>query len=84
LNKAKPQRAYKRGFMEEALFFKIVQATGLPQTYVMFKLKELIIASGKNPQEITLEDLREAIVPLMQNIFSEVASGENEFIKLSD
>ena len=69
--------------MDETLLETVAVATGLPRELVLNRLKELILSSGRSPQDLTLEDLREALVPLLQSLFVEVAAGENEFIKLS-
>lgn len=70
--------------MDETLLETVAEATGLPKKMVLRKLKSLLLSSGQNPQEVTLEGLREVLVPLLQNLFCEVAQGENEFINLSD
>ena len=69
--------------MDETLIQCVAQGTGLPKDKVEEVIKNWIIESGKSPQDIKLEDLREVLVGLIQNLFAEVASGENEFIQLS-
>lgn len=69
--------------MDETLLESVALATGLPKQKVLDQLKEWVLASGKSPQDLSLEDLREVLVPLLQKVFCEVAQGENEYIKLS-
>ncbi len=70
--------------MEETLIEQVAIATGLPKEYVIKELKNHIIASGRSPHDMDLEGLREALVPLLQKLFTEVAAGENEYIKILD
>ena len=69
--------------MDETLIKHVADGTGLPKEKVIEILDQWILETGKSPQNISLEDFREVLVHIMQNIFAEVASGENDFIQLS-
>lgn len=62
--------------MDETILEKIAANTGLPKDLVINEIKEWAWAEGKNPQTLTLEDFREIMVKLLQNIFSDIAEGE--------
>jgi len=70
--------------MDETLIEQVALGTGLQAVQVREILKNWIIETGRSPQDLKLEDLREALVCILQKVFTEVASGENEFISLSD
>lgn len=70
--------------MDETLLSQIVEATGLPKHLVDGVLKNWILKSGKSPQDLTLEDLREVLVGSLQDLFTEVKAGENSQVKLLD
>ncbi len=68
--------------MDETLLDVVIEATGLPKELLRSRLNEHIMSMGKIPGNLTLEDLREVVAPLLQNLFSEIADGENQYIKL--
>ena len=68
--------------MDETLIQCVAQGTGLSKDKVEEIIKQWVMESGKSPQDLKLEDLREVLVGLVQNLFAEVASGENDFIQL--
>lgn len=68
--------------MDETLLEKIAANTGLPKELVINEIKEWAWAEGKNPQTLSLEDFREIMVKLLQNLFNDVADGKNPHIKL--
>lgn len=69
--------------MDETLLEALIEGTGLPKQLVRTRLKAHIMEMGKSPASLSLEDLREVLVPLLQSLFIEVAEGNNQFIKLS-
>lgn len=69
--------------MDETVIDQIIQATGLPQEQVKEQLHKWVLATGKSPQSLSLEDLREVLIYFLQDLFCEVKSGQNDFIKLS-
>ena len=69
--------------MDETLIKQVAESTGLGTDKVETILKEWIQSTGKSPQNLGLEDFREVLVEILQNLFSEVASGENQFIRIS-
>ncbi len=69
--------------MEETLLDKVIECTGLPKEMVQKSLNSWVLESGKSPRDLSLEDLREVLVRVMQDLFTEVADGENPFIRLS-
>lgn len=68
--------------MDETLIQKVSESLGLPQEKVEKSLKQWILQSGRSPQDMTLEDLREVLVWLVQDVFTEVANDQNPFIRL--
>ena len=70
--------------MDEALIAQVAQGTGLSGDKVESIIKKWVMDSGKSPQELSLEDLREVLVGVLQHLFAEVVDGENPFISLSD
>ena len=68
--------------MDETLLDTVIEATGLPQELLKPRLIEHVLTLGKNPASLTLEELREVIVPLLQDLFSEIADGDNQYITL--
>ena len=69
--------------MDETLLEIVAQATSLPKERVIQQLKAWLVDAGKNSQDPTLEDLREVLIPILQNLSNEVVAGENSHIKLS-
>ncbi len=69
--------------MDETLLETVAQATGFPKDKVMEQLKAWLVKAGKDPENPTLDDLREALVPVLQDLFTEVAAGKNDYIRLS-
>ena len=69
--------------MDENLIKQVSLLTGLNQPQVEGIIKKWVLETGKSPQDLKLEDLREVLVELIQNLFQEVSNGENEYIKLS-
>ncbi len=69
--------------MDETLIKAVAQGTGLEQDRIKEILNQWIVDSGRSPQNLSIEDLREVLVELMQSLFTEVASGENKFIQTS-
>lgn len=69
--------------MDETLLETVVQATGFPKEEVMKQLRSWLKEAGKNPDNPTLDDLREALASVLQDLFKEVAAGENDYISLS-
>ena len=69
--------------MEETLLETVVKATGLPAEQVRNKLNSWILQAGKSPKNLSIEDLREALVHVLQHLFTEVRDEENPYIKIS-
>jgi hypothetical protein len=72
----------KGGFMDETLIKTLIRATGLPQEEAQKMLRKILMDSGKNPQEFSLEDLRLIMGQLLQDLFCEVQDNKNPYIKL--
>ncbi len=70
--------------MEEALLETVIKATGLPADQVRANLNSWIVQVGKSPKNLSIEDLREVLVHVLQNLFTEVLDEENPYIKISD
>lgn len=69
--------------MDETLIREVAKGIGMEEYKVETILKKWVLKSGRSPQDLSLEDLREVLVQVMQDLFTEVASGENPFIQLS-
>ena len=69
--------------MDETLLETVAQATGFPKDEVIKQLRSWLKEAGKNPENPTLDDLREALVFVLQDLFKEVADGKNDYISLS-
>lgn len=69
--------------MDETLINQVAKQTGLDQEQVQKVLKDWVMETGKSPQDIGLEDLREVLVHILQNLFQEIAEGENKYVKVS-
>ena len=69
--------------MDETLIKLVSQGTGLGEEKTKEILDQWILSTGKSPQNLSLEDFREVLIDLMQNLFAEGADGENAFIQLT-
>ena len=69
--------------MDENLIKQVALLTGLPNSKVETVIKNWIVESGRSPQDIGLEDLKEVLISLVQGLFNDVAQGTNEYITLS-
>jgi len=68
--------------MEETLLETVIRATGLPSDEVRKKLNLWLVQAGKNPKNLNIEDLREALVHVLQDLFTEVYDEKNPYIKI--
>lgn len=57
--------------MGKSLFSTIVKATGLPEGAVGDELGYLLVEAGKDPESMTLEDLREVLAEYLQLVLLE-------------
>jgi len=62
--------------MSNGLFNTVVQGTGLIQEPVQKELSSLITAQGFNPEELTIEQLREVMIDYLNTVFLEIAENE--------
>ncbi len=69
--------------MDETLINQVAMQTGLNQEQVQKILKSWVMDTGRSPQDLGLEDLREVLVHILQNLFQEIAEGENKYVKVS-
>ncbi len=69
--------------MDETLIKQVAMQTGLNQEQVQKILKNWVMDTGRSPQDLGLEDLREVLVHILQNLFQEIAEGENKYVKVS-
>ena len=53
------------------LFNTIIGATDLPNEPVRRELEGLLLAAGKSPETLTLEDLREVLADYLQTVLLE-------------
>lgn len=56
----------------ENLVEAVIAATGLPQNPLEKEFHMLLEKHGKNPEEMTLEDLREVMVDYLQTVMMEL------------
>ena len=70
--------------MDETLVEQVVLGTGLSPDQVKKIIKSWVLETGRSPQGLKLEDLREVLVCVLQEVFAEVVSGKNKHISLSD
>lgn len=61
---------------ESGLLKTVVAATGLPETPVHNELNSFITESGFNPEELTLEELREVMAEYLNLVFLEMAEAD--------
>lgn len=69
--------------MDETLIKQLASALNLQEDSVEKIVKQWVMEYGKSPQDLSLEDFREVLVHLLQDLFTKVAAGENKFIQLS-
>lgn len=50
----------------------VIEATGLPQDSVEKELNSLIERFGKNPETLTMDELREVMAEYLQMVFLEI------------
>ncbi|WP_347358391.1 hypothetical protein [Bdellovibrio sp.] len=58
--------------MGNTLAKAVVVATGLPQDPVEREFNNLLEKHGKNPESLTLEELREVMADYLQTVFLEM------------
>lgn len=58
--------------MGERLFQTLVEATGLPQGSIEKELTSLVMKFEKNPETLTLDELREVMADYLQTVFLEL------------
>jgi len=59
------------------LFNTVIGATDLPSDPVRKELENLLLAAGKTPESLTLEDLREVLADYLQTVLLETKSDMN-------
>ncbi len=67
--------------MDDTLIKQVALGTGLSEEKIKEVIDKWILQTGRSPQNISSEDFREVLVELVQNLFSEVAAGDNKFIQ---
>lgn len=58
--------------MEETLSKTVITATGLPQNLIEKEFNSLLSKYGKNPETLTLDELREMMAEYLQIVFLEI------------
>ncbi len=66
--------------MDETLINQVASHTGLKQDQVIKVIKSWVVETGRSPQDLSIEDLREVLVHVLQNLFHEILQGENKYI----
>lgn len=59
--------------MGNKLFHAVVEATGLPEDNCQNEFADLLKKYGKDPEALTLEELREVIAEFLQDSILELA-----------
>lgn len=54
----------------------VIYSTGLPQPTITKELEKLIREAGKNPINISLEELREVVANYLQDVFLELKAND--------
>lgn len=57
--------------MANPLIKTVVEATGLPEDPVQRELNQLIAQHGKNPDDLTIDDLREIVADYLHSVMME-------------
>ena len=67
--------------MDERVIEQVIVATGLPTHLVREQVHQWALERGKNPHKLKIEDLREILIYLVQELFCDVEQGNNPYIK---
>ena len=59
------------------LFNTVIGATDLPNEPIRKELESLLLAAGKTPETLTLEDLREVLADYLQTVLLETKTDLN-------
>ncbi|MCB0377638.1 MAG: hypothetical protein KDD33_04035 [Bdellovibrionales bacterium] len=70
--------------MDETKIKEIIEATGLPSQLIQNLISERALLRGISPRELTLEDFKEVLVQLLQDVFTDIKDGRDQRIKISD
>jgi|GEM_PF-6437729 len=62
----------------------IINATGLPEDLVSTSLKAYILESGKSPQNMSMDEVRDILVNLLQDVFLDIKDGAHPDIGYTD
>lgn len=68
--------------MEETLVIQVAKMTGLDKQIVKSLLHKWAMDKGVSPQDLTEDSIKEVMVSLVQDLFSEVSDGKNKYITL--
>lgn len=63
---------------------QVIAATGLPEATVQRMLNSYILESGMSPQNLSMEDFKDILVNLLQDVFLQIKNGENPNISFQD
>lgn len=63
--------------MDDNLFNKVVQNTGLPEDLISDELAQLLKGAGINQSEVTLDELRDVISNYLQDV---LLKAKEEFV----
>ena len=55
--------------MGNSLFKAVTELTGLPETQIANELTRIVRGSGSNPESLTLEELRAAMLAYLESCF---------------
>ncbi|HEX7674413.1 MAG TPA: hypothetical protein VF412_09585 [Bdellovibrio sp.] len=64
--------------MNSGLFKTVVEATGLPETPVSKELQTLVTENGFNPEELTIDELREVMAAYLNQVFLEMIEADKD------
>ncbi|MBI2712192.1 MAG: hypothetical protein HYX41_04925 [Bdellovibrio sp.] len=54
----------------------LVSLTGLPQEWIIREIEQILAKTGKTPQEMTLDHLREALMVHLNSVYLEMGQLE--------
>lgn len=54
----------------------LVSLTGLPEEWILKEIDHIMTGMGRNPREMTIDDLREALVTYLNSIHTELSHSE--------
>ncbi|MCO5143473.1 MAG: hypothetical protein M9962_10330 [Oligoflexia bacterium] len=67
--------------MGNKLFSEVTELTGLPENLIGEELKALLLRKGVNPEQLTMESLREALADYLAHVVLEAEEAHEDTVK---